>query len=233
MPGLHPVVEGLGSASSLAAGAAVVTVPRFEPASVLDLIERHRVSRWTAVPPPVAAFLAHHPGVAGRNLSSLELLAVGGAPLPVAVQRAVVAALCGSACRPGLAFDGDDCRAFRPEGTLFDPGPPGTVGRLLPNTELMVVDPDSGRACGPGEAGELWLSGPQVMGGGLNLPSATAETVNPDGWLRAGDLGHLDRAGNVIIVDRLKEIIKVDGYQVPPAELEACSSPIRRSPMPR
>nr|BFE72735.1 4-coumarate--CoA ligase family protein [Actinoplanes digitatis] len=215
----------------LAVGATVVTVPRFAPEPVLDLIERHRVS-VTAVPPPVAAFLAHHPAAAGRDLSSLEWLAVGGAPLPAAVQRAVAARLPGCVVAQGWGLTETTAGICVPDRS--GPGPPGTVGWLLPNTELTVVDPESGRACGPGEAGELWVRGPQVMAGYLGRPSATAEAVNPDGWLRTGDLGHLDDAGNVVVVDRLKEIIKVDGYQVPPAgSSRRCSSPIRRSRTPR
>jgi acyl-CoA synthetase (AMP-forming)/AMP-acid ligase II len=85
----------------------------------------------------------------------------------------------------------------------------------------MVVDPVTGDALGPGEAGELWVRGPQVMAGYLNRPDATAEVLDPAGWLRTGDLGHVGAGGHVVIVDRLKELIKVDGYQVAPAELEA------------
>jgi acyl-CoA synthetase (AMP-forming)/AMP-acid ligase II len=98
---------------------------------------------------------------------------------------------------------------------------PGTVGRVMPSTELRVVDPDSGRDLGEGRAGELWVRGPQVMAGYLRRPEATAEMLDPEGWLRTGDLGLVDRDGNVVIVDRLKELIKVNAYQVAPAELEA------------
>ena len=83
-----------------------------------------------------------------------------------------------------------------------------------------MIEPDTGRAVGPGEAGEFWVRGPQVMAGYLNQPAATAEIVDPDGWLHTGDLGHVDADGNVVVLDRLKELIKVDGYQVAPAELE-------------
>jgi acyl-CoA synthetase (AMP-forming)/AMP-acid ligase II len=98
---------------------------------------------------------------------------------------------------------------------------PGTVGRVMPNTELRVVDPASGRDLGPGEPGELLGRGPQVMAGYRNRPEATAAMVGPGGWLRTGDLGLVDADGNVVIVDRLKELIKVRGHQVAPAELEA------------
>ncbi len=69
--------------------------------------------------------------------------------------------------------------------------------------------------------GELWFEGPNVMAGYLNNESATKETVDDDGWLHTGDLAQVDANGCVYIVDRLKELIKYKGYQVPPAELEA------------
>jgi len=219
---LAPFFHVLGGivtlAVPLAVGATVVTVPRFEPDLVLDVIERHRIS-LTAVPPPVAAFLARHPAAAGRDLSSLELLAVGGAPLPVAVHEAVAARLPGCVVAQGWGLTETTASVCVPD--RHQPGPPGTVGRLLPNTELMVIDPDTGRALDAGAAGELWVRGPQNMAGYLNRPSATAEILTPDGWLRTGDLGRVDSDGTVVVLDRLKELIKVDGYQVAPAELEA------------
>jgi hypothetical protein len=98
---------------------------------------------------------------------------------------------------------------------------PGTVGRVMPNTELRVVDVATGRDLGAGQPGELLARGPQVMAGYLRRPDATAAMVDPDGWLRTGDLGLVDGDGNVVIVDRLKELIKVSGHHVAPAELEA------------
>lgn len=71
------------------------------------------------------------------------------------------------------------------------------------------------------EEGELWISGPQVMKGYLNNPQATAHTINEEGWLQTGDIARIDEDGHLFIVDRLKELIKVKGFQVPPAELEA------------
>ena len=98
---------------------------------------------------------------------------------------------------------------------------PGSVGRVMPSTELRVVDPDAGRDLASGERGELLVRGPQVMRGYLNRPEATAEMLDADGWLRIGDLGYVDEDGNVFVVDRLKDLIKVSAYHVAPAELEA------------
>jgi acyl-CoA synthetase (AMP-forming)/AMP-acid ligase II len=83
------------------------------------------------------------------------------------------------------------------------------------------VDPGSGHDLGAGERGELWIRGPQVMAGYLGNPRATAGTIDADGWLKTGDLGYVDGEGNVFVVDRLKELIKVSAYGVAPAELEA------------
>jgi acyl-CoA synthetase (AMP-forming)/AMP-acid ligase II len=99
--------------------------------------------------------------------------------------------------------------------------PPGSVGALIPNTEARLVDPETGEDAAEGEAGEIWIRGPQVMEGYLNNREATAETLTDDGWLRTGDMGRVDEDGFFFIVDRLKELIKYKGYQVPPAELEA------------
>ncbi|MEL6982940.1 MAG: AMP-binding protein, partial [Actinomycetota bacterium] len=89
------------------------------------------------------------------------------------------------------------------------------------NTETRIVDPATGEDQGVGERGELWVRGPQVMVGYLNNPEATAATIDDDGWLHTGDVAIVDEHHHVSIVDRLKELIKYKGFQVPPAELEA------------
>ena len=84
-----------------------------------------------------------------------------------------------------------------------------------------IVDPVSGESLGPDREGELCIRGPQVMAGYLNNPEATAATLDADGWLHTGDIARIDAGGYVYLVDRLKELIKYKGFQVPPAELEA------------
>jgi acyl-CoA synthetase (AMP-forming)/AMP-acid ligase II len=97
----------------------------------------------------------------------------------------------------------------------------GSIGVPVPNTEVRVVDPESGESRGVGEDGEIWIRGPQVMKGYLNNPAATAATIDEDGWLRTGDIGRVDEDGYWYVTDRLKELIKYKGFQVAPAELEA------------
>jgi acyl-CoA synthetase (AMP-forming)/AMP-acid ligase II len=97
----------------------------------------------------------------------------------------------------------------------------GTVGPPLRATECRLVDPEIGEDVEPGGRGEIWVRGPQVMRGYLNNEEATAATIDEEGWLHTGDVGVVDEEGYFTIVDRLKELIKYKGYQVPPAELEA------------
>ena len=95
----------------------------------------------------------------------------------------------------------------------------GSCGRLLPNTRMKVVDLSTGELKGPNEEGELCFAGPQVMPGYFKNEKATSETLI-DGWIHTGDIGHFDESGALFIVDRKKELIKVKGLQVAPAELE-------------
>ena len=97
----------------------------------------------------------------------------------------------------------------------------GSVGQLVPNTYGKIVNPETNMSLGPGESGELLIKGPQVMMGYLNDPEKTAECLGSDGWLKTGDVAQYDEDGFFYITDRLKELIKVRGYQVAPAELEA------------
>jgi acyl-CoA synthetase (AMP-forming)/AMP-acid ligase II len=97
---------------------------------------------------------------------------------------------------------------------------PGSIGTALPNTEWRIVDIATGAELAPGQPGELCVRGPQVMKGYLNQPEATAQTIDPDGWLHSGDIAVVGDDGQLRIVDRVKELIKYKGYQVAPAELE-------------
>ena len=171
------------------------------------------------VPPPVMAALAGHPAVDARDLGSLEFVVSGGAPVPAEIARAVSERLPGVVVRLGYGLTETTATATAPDRELAVA--PGSVGRAMPGTELRVVDPDAGADLGPGERGELWVRGPQTMAGYLHRPDATAAMVDADGWLRTGDLVVVDDGGEVFIVDRLKELIKVNGFQVAPAELEA------------
>ncbi|WP_419948989.1 AMP-binding protein [Candidatus Palauibacter sp.] len=203
---------------ALQAGATVVTMPRFDLAEFLETIQRYRATSLYLVPPIVLG-LAKHPVVDNYDLSSVKWIMSGAAPL--GEETAV-------ACQERIG-----CQIFQGYGltesspvthVCFGEGATseriGTVGPTIPSTEMMIVDLESGAPLGPGEEGEVWIRGPQVMKGYLNNPEATAATVDDDGWLHTGDVGRADEDGYVTIVDRAKELIKYKGYQVAPAELE-------------
>jgi long-chain acyl-CoA synthetase len=100
-------------------------------------------------------------------------------------------------------------------------GPKGSIGVPLPGVQARIADlTDSGREASVGEAGELWVRGPIVMGGYYGKPAATAEVLDDTGWLRTGDVARRDEEGNLFIVDRLKDMIITGGYNIYPAEIE-------------
>ncbi|MES2939452.1 MAG: AMP-binding protein [Pseudomonadota bacterium] len=216
LPMFHITGFTIVTLCGLATGAKVVTLGRFEPASFLQAIATHRVSYLSTVP-PVMQFLALHPLVDAHDLSSLEMVGCGAAPLGEALERKVAGRL---ECQVGQGFgmtESSGCITVNPPRRVR----PGSSGCLLPGTQARVVDPASGADLPPGTPGELWFRGPQAFTGYWRQPAATQETLTADGWVRTGDLGVFDADGYLSITGRLKELIKVKGFQVAPAELEA------------
>jgi acyl-CoA synthetase (AMP-forming)/AMP-acid ligase II/acyl-CoA reductase-like NAD-dependent aldehyde dehydrogenase len=221
---------------SLARGATVVTAPRFNPEQVLGLVAKHRVTRMPAAP-PVIAMLAVAPVVDRHDLSSLRKISCGGSRLEPqharrCLQRWAAKGWTEMTIKQGFGMtelspvmcinNGEEQTAaqLKQERKPRDE----SCGLLLPNTEVRVADLESGAALGPGEEGEIWVRGPQLMAGYRVAPGdddAPAESpVDADGWFHTGDIGYLDALGYYFITDRLKELIKYKGYQVAPAELE-------------
>jgi acyl-CoA synthetase (AMP-forming)/AMP-acid ligase II len=199
-------------------GATLVVMPRFELASYLDLVERYRATMLHVVPPVVVA-LAKSPAVDGRDFSSVRKLFSGAAPLGADVIGQCTARI-GAVLQQGYGLTETS------PATHITPDDPartkaGSIGVPVANTECRIVDPLTGEDAAPGQDGEIWIRGPQVMLGYLNCPDATRATIDDDGWLHTGDIGHADEDGQFFIVDRLKELIKYKGMQIAPAELEA------------
>ncbi|MEU8616527.1 4-coumarate--CoA ligase family protein [Streptomyces sp. NPDC048623] len=201
-------------------GATVVVLPRFELDTFLAAIEKHRINALFVAPPIVLA-LAKHPAVADYDLSSLRYIVCSAAPLDAALAQACSARL-------GLPpiFQAYGMTELSPTSHLVpistENPPPGTVGKLLPSSEMRLVAlDDPAKDVAAGEEGEIALRGPQVMKGYLGRPEATAAMIDEDGWLHTGDIGRVDEDGWLYVVDRVKELIKYKGFQVPPAELEA------------
>ncbi len=200
----------------LAFGVRIVTMPRFDMVRALELVQSQGVTRFFAVPPMVLG-LARHPAVDDFDLSSIKQVFSGAAPLGADL-AAAAAARVGCEVVQGYGMtELSPVSHCTPEGRFR----PGTSGVTVSNTEIRIVDPATGEDLGVGGRGELLVRGPQVMRGYLNNPSATAETLDADGWLHTGDVAVIDAEGHVSIVDRIKELIKYKGFQVPPAELEA------------
>ncbi|HEX7081509.1 MAG TPA: 4-coumarate--CoA ligase family protein [Gammaproteobacteria bacterium] len=199
-------------------GATLVIMPKFELEPYLDLVARHRASLLHVVPPLVVA-LAKHPAVEAHDFSSIRKLFSGAAPLGANVIEQCIARL-GCVLQQGYGLTETSPATHI---TSDDPAriKHGSVGPPVPSTECRVVDPETGRDVPPGEDGEIWVRGPQVMRGYFNRPDETRATIDDAGWLRTGDIGRADEDGHFFIVDRLKELIKYKGLQVPPAELEA------------
>ncbi|MEY8567292.1 AMP-binding protein [Corynebacteriaceae bacterium 7-707] len=223
LPFFH--IYGLSTLANLVVRlrARLLTVPRFELNTFLRNHQKHGVT-FTFIAPPVALALAKHPEVDNYDLSALRGVLSGAAGLDSELANAVGQRL-GIDVYQGYGLtESSPVTHVNTDRSLS----PGSVGRPVANTEHKLVDPDSGdeipvpsEAGTLSDAGELWVRGPQVMDGYLDNPEATAEALPGDGWLRTGDLARQGSSGEVYIVDRLKELIKYKGYQVPPAELEA------------
>jgi acyl-CoA synthetase (AMP-forming)/AMP-acid ligase II len=217
LPMFHAMGFALTTLCGLAHGSKLVTLPRFEPQAFLQAIATHRVTDLIAVP-PVMQFMAAHPMLDQFDLKSLRIVGAGGAPMSAALEARVSQRL-GVPCTQGYGMT--EVTAVLTLGFTPATMRPGSVGKLLPAVQMRVVDPATGHDMRYGQEGELWFRGPQLFSGYLNNPQASAATLTSDGWIRTGDLGHVDTDGFVFITDRLKELIKVKGMQVAPAELEA------------
>jgi acyl-CoA synthetase (AMP-forming)/AMP-acid ligase II len=203
---------------ALRAGATIVTMPRFDLEGFLGIIQDRKVTRAYVVP-PIALALAKHPLVDKYDLSSLELVFSGAAPLGAELEEACTARL---GCRVCQGYGMTESAPVS-HGVAFPDGElkPGTIGTAVPNMECRIVDVETGEDAPQGERGELWMRGPNIMKGYWNNEEETRSTVDEDGWLHTGDVAIVDEDGYFSIVDRVKELIKYKGFQVAPAELEA------------
>lgn len=198
-------------------GSKLVLHPRFNPASFLADIEKHRATVIDGVP-TMYMYMLNHPRLEETDLSSLTRAYVGGQTMPVATMKRVEAGfkvplieLWGMTEIAGLG-------ATHP---LYGKNKHGSIGVALPYCELRIANPEEPEKVLPrGEDGELQVRGPITMMGYFGDEEKTRETLLPSGWLRTGDVAHMDGTGQVFIVDRLKDLILTAGYNVYPAEIE-------------
>lgn len=208
--GMAPVLLG-----SLQDGAYMTTISKFDPEVFLTAIQRQKITKVMIVP-PIVLFLARHPMVANYDLSSIQEVLSAAAPLGESLTYEFMDKV------KLPIYQGYGLTETSPVTHLdWVPGTVGSIGRLISNTEGKIVNPETGEALARGETGEICIRGPQVMKGYLNNEKATKDMIDEDGWLHTGDIGHVKTENDCfVITDRLKELIKYKGMQVPPAELE-------------
>jgi long-chain acyl-CoA synthetase len=214
LPLFHVFGQTVALNVSVAAGACLTLLPRFDPAHALQIIADHRVTVFEAVPTMYVALL-HQPDRAAYDTSALRMCISGGAALPVEVLRGFEEAFAVT------VLEGYGLSETSPIASFNHPGrdrKPGSIGTPIRDVRMRLVDGEDNEVP-PGEVGEIVISGPNVMKGYWQRPEATAEAIR-DGWFHSGDLARVDEEGYFFIVDRKKDLIIRGGYNVYPREIE-------------
>jgi fatty-acyl-CoA synthase len=203
--------------TTLLAGGHLVLQRAFDPQAVLDAVARHRVSVSFAVP-AMLLFISQHPAFASADLSSLRLVAVGGAPMPEPLLR-----LYGARGIPvhqgyGMTETASMITFLHPDRSMDKLGSSGTPPLL---TEIKLIDADGAEVVAAGATGEICVRGGNVMPGYWNRPDATKAAFTEDGWFRSGDVGYRDAEGFLFVCDRLKDMVISGGENIYPAEVES------------
>lgn len=196
-------------------GARVVLLRNFDPAQVLADFERYRVTHMFGAP-AMFLFISQQPKFAETDLSSIETIVCGAAPVPVSLIE-----LWGERGVPfcqgyGLTETAPFSAFLTPE---FGVSKLGSAGQPPLYSDTRIVDPDN-QPLPPGEKGEICLRGPNIMKGYWNRPEATAAAIDSEGWFHSGDIGYQDEEGFLFISDRLKDMVISGGENVYPAEVE-------------
>jgi long-chain acyl-CoA synthetase len=204
-------------------GATTILVRDFEPAAVLDTLERRQVTNAVFVP-TMLRMLCDVPGAASRDFSALRSIAYGASPITTTVLKAALGTFrCSLFGIYGLTettgaitqLDPSDHDADGDREHLLR-----SAGRPYPWAELRIADPATGTALGPHAIGEVWLRAPNVTIGYFGRPEETAAALTSDGWLRTGDGGYVDEDGYLFLTDRIKDMIVSGGENVFPIEVE-------------
>ncbi|KAI5062961.1 hypothetical protein GOP47_0021508 [Adiantum capillus-veneris] len=207
--------------ASLRVGAAIAIMGRFEIGALLEVVQRERVSVAPLVPPIVLA-LAKSPLLASFDLSSIRMLMSGAAPLGKELEDSFRARVPHATIAQGYGMTeaGSVLSMSLSFAKYPFPVKSGSCGTVLRNAIVKIIDPDTGASLPHNKAGEICIKGNQIMKGYINDSLSTSNTIDDEGFLHTGDIGLIDDDEELFIVDRVKEIIKYKGFQVPPAELE-------------
>jgi len=207
---------------AMMAAASIVLLPRFEPGRVIETIERYRVTNMTAVP-TMLRMLVDHPEAKRHDLSSLRIVTFGGAPMPDALLRELLALAPGTRflhCY-GMTETTASCTTLPAQYVMPEGRPLGkalSIGRAMLGHDIAILDAED-RELPPGQIGEIAVRGPAVMAGYWRKPELSAAALR-GGWLHTGDAGYLDEDGFLFIVDRLKDMIITGGENVYSREVE-------------
>lgn len=205
----------------LAMGSTIVVLSKFEMHDMLSSIEKFRATFLPLVPPILVAMLNNADAIKRKyDLSSLHTVVSGGAPLSKEVTEGFIEKYPNVSIFQGYGLTESSGIGASTE-SLEESRKYGTAGLVSASTEAMIVDTETAQPLPVNRTGELWLRGPTIMKGYFSNEEATTSTITPEGWLKTGDVCYIDSDGFLFVVDRLKELIKYKGYQVPPAELEA------------
>lgn len=195
----------------------VYIMPKFVFEDYLKCIQQFRITSIHLVP-PVLVMMAKRPETSQYDISSVKHYLSGAAPLSKDLQNELMSRFNDMVICQAWGMTETTCAGIKTPG--FTKDFTGSIGSLLPNTEARLVNEDNEDLTIDGEPGELWLRGPQIMQGYWKNEQATQESLTIDGWFKTGDVAVV-KQGKWWIVDRKKELIKVNGLQVAPAELEA------------
>ena len=203
---------------SLAGGAKLVMMHKWDVIRAFELIEREKVQSAGGVP-TIAWQLIEHPARANYDLSSLESVAYGGAPSAPELVRKIKETFPKSAPGNGWGMT-ETCATVTTHGAEDYANRPDSCGPAVPVSDLEIRDPADGvTVLGPNQVGELWARGPQIVKGYWNKPEATAQTF-VDGWVRTGDLARVDEEGFCFIIDRAKDMLIRGGENIYCIEVE-------------
>ncbi len=218
MPLFHTGGCVLGVLGPCQKQAVLVNLVMFEPGLMLALVEKTRATHLLGVPTMLIAMM-EHPDFGKRDLSSVHTVCSGGATVPADLVRRIERTL-------GVQFSivygqteaSPIITMMKPDDNAEDKA--NTLGPVMPQTEMKVVDPETGATSPIGEAGELCCRGYLVMLGYFEMPEKTDETIDEDGWLHTGDLVTMDDRGYTTITGRLKDMIIRGGENIYPREIE-------------
>lgn len=215
LPLAHIYALNVGLGASVTAGAGMVLVDRFEPDRTLRAVADHGVTVVLGAPPMYVAWLeSGH--LDADAFASVRLAVSGAAALPVQVFERF-REVSGIAIEEGYGLT--EAGPSVASSSMADAPRAGSVGLPLPRVEVRLVD-DEGNDVEPGDPGELWVRGPNVFAGYHGDPDASAAALTPDGWLRTGDVATRDEDGFLYLVDRKKDLVIVNGFNVYPREVE-------------